>query len=174
MRFWGGGTKKFYGWVRMGDNATISLLRSTIMSNVSCPYPPDHSPITSDQRLDVTSVTYLTCMPLLNSYLNFASIVSYAYFIWAFWLVLWKPFKTHKTIWNFSFRRYSMSILQYSQVQPGPSRIYFGLVVIISVLADLSTMIRRDEVSSDSASHPSIFPRHPHKPSHPPNPSSCE
>ena len=42
------GTKKFYGWVRMGDNATISLLRSTIMSNVSCPYPPDHSPITLD------------------------------------------------------------------------------------------------------------------------------
>ena len=37
------------------------------------------------------------------------------------------------------------------------------LVVIISVLADLSTMIWRDEVSSELASHSSIFPRPPQR-----------
>ena len=56
----------------MGDNATISPLRSTIMSNVSCCYPAIHQIIACialDQRLDVTSVTYLTQMPLLYPYL---------------------------------------------------------------------------------------------------------
>ena len=39
-----------------------------------------------------------------------------------------------------------------------------SLVVFISVLGDLSTMIRRDGVSLDLASHPSIFPGHPQHP----------
>ena len=50
---------------------------STIMSNVSCSYPPDHSwAITLEHCLDVASVTHLTWIPLLNPQLNFCSLVN--------------------------------------------------------------------------------------------------
>ena len=66
----------------MGDNATISPLRSTIMSNVSCCYPAIHQIIACialDQRLDVTSVTYLTQMPLLYPYLYILTRVPFTH-----------------------------------------------------------------------------------------------
>ena len=120
----------------MGDNATISLLRSAIMSNVSCCYPPDH-PL-SPWMSPVPHISHGCHCWIASS--TFCGLVHILKHVWA--LAFWNLFP--------------LLFHVYSPI--------YCVLIIISVLCDLSTMIRRDGVSSDWASHPSIFPGHPQHP----------